>query len=147
MELAPFEAGQGIVTGSLHHWLADPGVLDPWAASQIYFVDAGRVPAGFPGWPVRDPRVPAGLLNLEYWFFYQYNYFPTLFDSGLMNGAPLAGDLVNSDLHQGNWEHVNVCVNPSPHPRMAVSGAPRQRGRCSSRGRRWGTRRQARTRS
>jgi hypothetical protein len=114
-ELAPFEAGQGIVTGSVHHWLVDPGVLNPWASAQIYFVDAGRVPAGFPGWPVRDPRVPPGLLNLEYWFFYQYNYFPTLFDQGLMNGAPLAGDLVNSDLHQGDWEHVDVLVDPVTH--------------------------------
>jgi len=115
VELAPFEAGQRIATGSLHHWLADPGVLDPWASAQIYLVDAGRVPAGFPGWPVRDPRVPAGLLNLEYWFFYQYNYFPTLFDRGLVNGAPLAGDLVNSDLHQGDWEHVDVLADPVTH--------------------------------
>jgi hypothetical protein len=115
VELAPFEAGQGIVTGSVRHWLVDPGVLDPWATAQIYFVDAGRIPAGFPGWPVRDPRVPAGLLNLEYWFFYQYNYFPTLFDQSLMNGAPLAGDLVNSDLHQGDWEHVDVLADPVTH--------------------------------
>lgn len=115
VELEPFTTGQGIAIGSLHHWLADPGVLDPWASAQIYFVDAGRVPAGFPGWPVRDPRVPAGLLNLEYWFFYQYNYFPTLFDRGTMNGAPLAGDLVNSDLHQGDWEHVDVLADPVTH--------------------------------
>ncbi len=114
-ELAPFAAGQGLVIGSVHHWLVDPAVLDPWASAQIYFVDAGRVPAGFPGWPVRDPRVPTGLLNLEYWFFYQYNYFPTLFDQGLMNGAPLAGDLVNSDLHQGDWEHVDVLADPVTH--------------------------------
>lgn len=113
VELAPFEAGQGIVTGSVHHWLVNPGVLDPWATAQIYFVDAGRVPAGFPGWPVRDPRVPPGLLNLQYWFFYQYNYLPTVVDRGLMNGAPLAGDLVNSDLHQGDWEHIDVLVDPA----------------------------------
>jgi hypothetical protein len=54
VELQPFEAGQGIDIGSLHHWLADPGILDPWATAQIYFVDAGRVPQGFPGWPVHD---------------------------------------------------------------------------------------------
>jgi hypothetical protein len=115
VELQPFEAGQGIDIGSLHHWLADPGILDPWATAQIYFVDAGRVPQGFPGWPVHDPRVPAGLLNLEYWFFYQYNYLPTLFDRHLMNGAPLRGDLVNSDLHQGDWEHVDVLADPVTH--------------------------------
>jgi hypothetical protein len=115
VELGPFATGQGTVLGSLHHWLADPGVLNPWASAQIYFVDAGRVPRGFPGWPVHDPRVPAGLLNLEYWFYYQYNYFPTLFDSRVMNGAPIAGDLVNSDLHQGDWEHVDVLVDPVTH--------------------------------
>ena len=115
VELQPFEAGQATFIGSLHHWLADPGILDPWATAQIYFVNAGRVPAGFPGWPVRDSRVPAGLLNLEYWFFYPYNYFPTLVDRGVMSGAPLAGDLVNSDLHQGDWEHVDVLVDPITH--------------------------------
>jgi len=115
VELQPFATGQGIVMGSLHHWLADPGVLDPWASAQIYFIDAGRVPPAFPGWPVKDPRVPPGLLNLEYWFFYQYNYFPTLFDRGVMKGAPIAGDLVNSDLHQGDWEHVDVLVDPTTH--------------------------------
>ena len=29
VELQPFEAGQGIDTGSLHHWLVDPGLLIP----------------------------------------------------------------------------------------------------------------------
>jgi hypothetical protein len=115
VEFQPFEAGQGIVTGPLHRWLADPGILDSWASAQIYFVDAGLVPKGFPGWPVHDPRVPAGLLNLEYWFFYQYNYLPTLFDRHVMSGAPLAGDLVNSDLHQGDWEHVDVLADPVTH--------------------------------
>jgi hypothetical protein len=62
---------------------------------------------------VHDPRVPSGLLNLEYWFYYPYNYFPTLFDRALMNGAPVAGDLVNSDLHQGDWEHIDVLVDPA----------------------------------
>ena len=32
-----------------------------------------------------------------------------------MNGAPLAGDLVNSDLHQGDWEHIDVLVDPVTH--------------------------------
>lgn len=115
VEFQPFEAGQGVVTGSLHHWLADPGVLDPWASAEIYFVDAGVVPSNFPGWPVRDPQVPPGLLDLEYWFFYQYNYFPTLFDRHLMGAAPLKGDLVNTDLHQGDWEHVDVLIAPLTH--------------------------------
>ena len=64
VEFQPFETGQGIATGPLHHWLADPGILDPWASAQIYFVDGGRVPNGFAGWPVHNPRVPPGLLNL-----------------------------------------------------------------------------------
>lgn len=115
VEFQPFEAGQGVLTGSLHHWLADPGILNPWASAQIYFIDAGRVPQDFRGWPVHGPKGAAGLLNLEYWFFYPYNYLPTLFDRQLMNGAPLAGDEVNSDLHQGDWEHVDVLADPVTH--------------------------------
>jgi hypothetical protein len=106
-----FEAGQSVITGSLHHWLADPGVLDPWGTAQIYFYYAGPVPAGFPRWPVRDANVPSGLIDLEYWFFYPYNYYPTVVGAELMDGAPLAGDIANTDLHQGDWEHVAVLVD------------------------------------
>ncbi len=110
-----FLRSQYIASGSLHNWLADPGVLDPWASAQIYFYYAGPVSTSkFPA-QARDPNVPSGLDALEYWFYYPFNYFPLLFNSDLMNEAPLAGDHENVDLHQGDWEHVDVLLDPSTH--------------------------------
>ncbi|MBV8219491.1 MAG: hypothetical protein JO325_13575 [Solirubrobacterales bacterium] len=63
----------------------------------------------------RDPDVPSGLIALEYWFYYPYNYFPLLTNADLMNGAPIAGDDENVDLHQGDWEHVDVLLDPRTH--------------------------------
>ena len=136
-----FEAGQHTITGSLHHWLADPGILDPWRTAQLYFYFAGPVHFGgvsgqLPGWPTvtavptpLDERDTSdGLIGLEYWFFYPYNYYPTVVRPALMNGAPLAGDVVNIDLHQGDWEHVTVLVDPRTRKPVAVHGAPQQRG-------------------
>jgi len=107
-----FLRGQYIASGSLHHWLANPGVLDPWRSAQIYFYYRGPVStSAFPA-KARDPNVPSGLIALEYWFYYPYNYFPLLTNAGLMNGAPLAGDDENNDNHQGDWEHVDVLLDP-----------------------------------
>jgi hypothetical protein len=61
--------------------LADPGALDPWTSAQIYFYFAGT--ASRMRWPVFEPfsgREAQELVALEYWFFYPYNYFPTLDD-------------------------------------------------------------------
>ncbi len=108
-----FLRGQYIASGSLHDWLADPGVLDPWSSAQMYFYYAGPVSTSrFPA-QARNPNVPSGLDALEYWFYYPFNYFPLLFNSDLMNGAPLAGDHENVDLHQGDWEHVDVLLDPN----------------------------------
>jgi hypothetical protein len=108
-----FERGQSVTTGSLHEWLADPGILDPWASAQIYFYDAGPIATSqFPA-RARNPNVPSGLIGLEYWFFYPFNYYPTVVGAELMNDAPLAGDTTNTDLHQGDWEHVDVLLDPT----------------------------------
>ncbi|HEY5318964.1 MAG TPA: hypothetical protein VIJ20_13330, partial [Solirubrobacteraceae bacterium] len=107
-----FLRGQYISSGPLHHWLADPGVLDPWYSAQIYFYYAGPLSASkFPS-KARDPNVPSGLIGLEYWFYYPFNYYPLVVDGDLMNEAPLAGDHANVDLHQGDWEHVDVLLDP-----------------------------------
>jgi hypothetical protein len=94
--------------------LADPGTLDPWASAQIYFYLAGA--ASRLHWPVAPPyrksEAPQ-LIALEYWFFYPYNYFPTLVQGNLMQAGPIAADLLNTDLHQGDWEHVVVLVQRS----------------------------------
>ena len=119
-----FEAGQHTSTGSLHHWLADPGILDPWRTAEVYFYYGGPVHfAGIggqlPAWPTVNavltpgdvPNPSDGLIGLQYWFFYPYNYYPVVTRSSLMNGAPIAGDLENIDLHQGDWEHVTVLLD------------------------------------
>jgi hypothetical protein len=61
---------------------------------------------------VRDPDVSPGLLGLEYWLFYPFNYYPTAVGTELMQDAPLAGDETNTDLHQGDWEHITVLLDP-----------------------------------
>ena len=106
-----FENGQSISTGSLHHWLATPDVLDPWYTAQVYFYYAG--PINRSHWPAGalDPNVASNLIGLEYWFFYPFNYYPTAVGSSLMQDAPLSGDVTNADLHQGDWEHVTVLLD------------------------------------
>jgi len=107
-----FLRGQYIDSGPLHQWLADPGVLDPWYTAQIYFYYAG--PIGSTKFPAkaRNPDVPSGLIGLEYWFYYPFNYYPLVVNGDLMNEAPLAGDHSNVDLHQGDWEHIDVLLDP-----------------------------------
>jgi|GEM_PF-1595313 hypothetical protein len=107
-----FLGGQYIFPGPDHSWLADPGLLHPWSTAQIYFFFAG--PLSQRDWPgnARNPDVPDGLIGLEYWFFYPYNYYPTIISSSLMEEAPIAGEHLNTDLHQGDWEHVTVLVDP-----------------------------------
>jgi hypothetical protein len=112
-QLNAFLRGQrepGTPIPSTHNWLADPGLLDPWSTAQVYFYYAG--PAHPAHWPAPNQGIPPGLVALQYWFFYPYNYYPTVATPDLMNGAPLAGDVVNTDLHQGDWEHITVLVDP-----------------------------------
>lgn len=112
-ELGAFLRGQQGRTyqiPSRHEWLANPGVLDPWATAQIYFFYAG--PADPSRWPARNRTIEKGLVGLQYWFFYPYNYYPTLATPELMNEAPIAADVANTDLHQGDWEHVTVLIDP-----------------------------------
>jgi hypothetical protein len=94
---------------TLHQWLADPGLLNPWYTAQVYFYYAGKPDPAH--WPAPDPYIRGDLIALQYWFFYAYNYYPTQVTSDLMNDAPVAGDIVNTDLHQGDWEHVTVIVD------------------------------------
>jgi hypothetical protein len=110
-----FERGQGIAPGPLEQWLTDPGVLRPWYTAQVYFYDAGELASS--QWPegARDPRVKSGLITLEYWFYYPYNYFPLVVRSQLMPDAPIAADRLNVDYHQGDWEHIDVLLDPHTH--------------------------------
>jgi hypothetical protein len=103
------QRGRSAPIPSLHERLADPGMLDPWASAQLYFFYAGAAdPAR---WPARNGLIEKGLVGLQYWFFYPYNYYPTI-TSSLMEQAPLEADVANTDLHQGDWEHVTVLIDP-----------------------------------
>ena len=106
-----FLRGQYQSAGAKREWLADPTRLDPWYSAEMYFYYAGPVASS--RWPQKalDQNVPSGLIGLEYWFYYPYNYYPAVVDSSLMDQSPLAGDEANVDLHQGDWEHVDVLLN------------------------------------
>jgi hypothetical protein len=94
---------------TLHQWLADPGLLNPWYTAQIYFYYAKNADPSH--WPAPDRYISGDLIALQYWFFYPYNYYPTVVTPDLMNDAPVAADTVNTDLHQGDWEHVTVILD------------------------------------
>jgi hypothetical protein len=100
---------------ALHEWLGDPGTLEAFASAQVYFYYAGEAQPAV--WPARNAGIEHGLIALQYWFFYPYNYYPTLTNNALMNDAPVAADIANTDLHQGDWEHVTVLVDRHAHPR------------------------------
>lgn len=111
---AQFEAftrGQGLAPGPSTRWLADPGALEPWNTAQIYFYLADHVEAK--NWPTPAGETPntTGLIALEYWFYYPYNYYPTGVQARLMEQTPLAAVRLNLDLHQGDWEHIDVLID------------------------------------
>jgi hypothetical protein len=114
-QLAAFLRGQQATPGgipTLRQRLADPGLLDPWRSAQIYFYYAQNTnPAS---WPAPDGAITGKkLIALQYWFFYAYNYYPAAYDTSLMNQDPIAADRLNTDLHQGDWEHVTVILDDS----------------------------------
>ncbi|MDQ6803956.1 MAG: hypothetical protein M3065_03075 [Actinomycetota bacterium] len=110
-----FQNGQDVNPGPRYAWLADPGLLRPWYTAQTYFYLGPAVSfANFPTPVASRPRGKPGerYIPLEYWFYYPYNYFPLLADTHLMDRAPMAGDNLNVDFHQGDWEHIDVLLDP-----------------------------------
>jgi hypothetical protein len=112
---AQFEAftrGQSLEPGPAARWLANPGVLEPWNTAQIYFYLAEHIASE--AWPkkAQSPLVPSGMVGLEYWFYYPYNYYPVVLQARLMEQTPLAAEGLNVDLHQGDWEHIDVLLDP-----------------------------------
>jgi hypothetical protein len=115
-QLDAFERGLGVTSPpTLERWLTEPAILEPWKTAQVYFYYAGVRATN--KWPpaTRDPRLPERLETLEYWFFYQYNYFPFAVRPHLMQDAPIAADRRDVDFHQGDWEHVDVLLDPKTH--------------------------------
>ena len=113
-QIAAFLRGQQTTAGvpSLRQRLANPGLLDPWRTAEIYFYYAKNTDPG--SWPAPDKGIkPNNLIALQYWFFYAYNYYPAAYDASIMNDDPIAADDLNTDLHQGDWEHVTVILDDS----------------------------------
>lgn len=94
---------------TLRQRLSNPGLVDPWRTAEVYFYYARN--ANPATWPAPDKAITGKSIALQYWFFYPYNYYPTVVTTGLMNDAPVSADLVNTDLHQGDWEHVTVLLD------------------------------------
>jgi hypothetical protein len=105
-----FERGLGVSQPTISHWREDPLALDPYASAQVYFYDAGRAPYPY-------PNVPPGLTALQYWFFYPLNYYPTFVVPWRILDDPVGSDLVNSDYHEGDWEHITVLIDANGVPR------------------------------
>jgi hypothetical protein len=105
-EYLAFTRGQGIDSVDALAWLSNPPTIKPWDTAQVYFYYAGSADN-----QTRYGRLPRGLIGLQYWFFYPYNYYPTRVERHLMLSLPLAGDKTNTDLHEGDWEHVVVLLD------------------------------------
>jgi hypothetical protein len=103
-----YARGQGIDDDDAGTWYDKPEKLDPWATSAVYFYYAGKVEPN----PRYGTQVE-GLLGLQYWFFYPYNYYPTVIERRLMLSSPLGALERNTDLHEGDWEHVTVFLDPA----------------------------------
>jgi hypothetical protein len=101
-----FTRGQGIASDDALAWLSKPQSIKPWDTAQLYFFYAGSTDN-----QTRYKDLPKGLIGLQYWFFYPYNYYPTRVERHLMLSLPLAGDKLNTDLHEGDWEHVVVLLD------------------------------------
>jgi hypothetical protein len=110
-----FERGQQIQPGTVDSWLANPTLLNPWHTAQVYFYYAGVIDRS--RWPAStQPSVlPTKVETLEYWFYYPYNYYPLKPRSNLMEDAPLAAMGRSVDYHQGDWEHMDVLLDPENH--------------------------------
>jgi hypothetical protein len=132
-QFEPFERGQYVLgpgervtTSVLRRWLADPGQLDPWYTAQVYFYYAGAIASS--RWPVVDKNATGTLYGLEYWFYYPFNYYAAVAGTELMNDAPIAGDHLDIDLHQGDWEHVTVLLDSKFQPAWLYMARHSQEG-------------------
>ncbi|MEA2400561.1 MAG: hypothetical protein QOK00_964 [Thermoleophilaceae bacterium] len=106
-----FTRGQSLGDDLALNWLNAPAALKVWRTARVYFYYGG---------PVEHPELyrtdSKDLIALQYWFFYPYNYYPTVVNRHLMLAQPIAGDRVNTDLHEGDWEHVVVLLDKQrPH--------------------------------
>ncbi len=96
----------GISIGVVHGWPDDIRREDPFRTAQIYFAYLPRTRRG------SYPGLPAGLISLQYWFFYPLNYFPLVRVPLQALSEPIASTIGNTDYHQADLEHVAVLLDP-----------------------------------
>lgn len=95
----------GIGDDAISHWMT-LGSADPSAKAEEYFFYSRFSPQ-------TDPRLPPNLITLEYWFFYPFNYLPVSLKAAQKLGTdPVAATRFNLDYHQGDFEHVDVLLDP-----------------------------------
>jgi hypothetical protein len=96
----------GMSDDAIRNWLS-PAAGDPSATAEEYFFYSKTTPH-------TDPQLPPGLVTLQYWFFYPFNYLPTVLKAPEKLGTdPAAATERNTDYHQGDWEHVDVLLDPA----------------------------------
>lgn len=82
----------GIAAVDLARWSTYPDLLHPERTAQFYFL----------------PRDVEGGEDLQYWFFYPYNYLPLVTLNPFFMSDPIAATLFAADFHEGDFEHVTV---------------------------------------
>lgn len=95
----------GVPLSVIRAWTSHPDRLDPFPSAQEYFYYLPRTTRhSYPG-------APAGMVSLEYWFFYPLNYLPLVRIPLEALTQPITSTLANTDYHQGDLEHVAVLLD------------------------------------
>jgi hypothetical protein len=87
----------GIAGPDLARWSSFPDLLHPARSAQFYLLARRRA---------------AGGVDLQYWFFYPYNYLPLVTLNPLVMRDPIGATLVAADFHEGDFEHITVRLKP-----------------------------------
>lgn len=83
-------------------WITDVNA-DPYKAAQLYFFQSDNVPK-------TKRTLPRGLISLQYWFFYPFNYLPVLLNAVLWAVDPETATKLTAGYHEGDFEHVSVLL-------------------------------------
>lgn len=87
----------GIAGPDLARWSSFPDLLHPADSAQFYLLPRRRAD---------------GEEELQYWFFYPYNYLPVVTFNPLVMRDPIGATLAAADFHEGDFEHVTVRLRP-----------------------------------
>jgi hypothetical protein len=88
-------------------WITSPSAK-PHETAQIYFFASTKRPSA-------DLPRDAEFLNLQYWFFYPFNYLPVEFKApGLLGINPAEATKKNWGYHEGDFERVSVLLQNDP---------------------------------